>query len=324
MATKLTKQLNSQFNPVIVGGYPVYKCGGRMYGCGGRMMRMYGGFTQNAANNAQFMNWAANNPASKGIGLEAGGMDAVSAGADMIGGTLDAFASNDSPYQKKSVAGSALSGAAKGAAMGSIVPGLGTVVGGALGGLTSAFSSWMGNKKAEEEYNQEQDALLQKQNAMMAANLPGQQAYKRTFAYGGKATGMPQGKATMEDVKYYQKLYPEEMAMGRTVEYEHTKNKNLADRIAADHVKDFEKMAGGPGYYAGLKQAGLTDELAYGGKVGQYLNGGGLDNTSLVTTGGTHEANPNGGVPMGQNALVEEGEYIWKGPEGKYVFSNRF
>lgn len=43
-----------------------------------------------------------------------------------------------------------------------------------------------------------------------------------------------------------------------------------------------------------------------------------------IENGGTHQQNPLGGVPIGNNALVEEGEYIWEGPKGKYVFSNRF
>lgn len=47
--------------------------------------------------------------------------------------------------------------------------------------------------------------------------------------------------------------------------------------------------------------------FAYGGDLTKIQNGG------------THEQNPNGGVPMGQNATVEEGETI----AGNYVFSDR-
>lgn len=97
----------------------------------------------------------------------------------------------------------------------------------------------------------------------------------QSYRYGGKMSNLPQGKATMKDVKMYQSKYPEEMVMGRQVEYEHTKNKHLADRIAADHIKDFEKMTGGAGYYQGLKDSGLTDELKCGGMM-KYSKGGGL------------------------------------------------
>lgn len=74
---------------------------------------------------------------------------------------------------------------------------------------------------------------------------------------------------------------------------------------------------------------------AYGGPLIDYLfsNGGnmsshGADFTNgltFVNEGGSHEENPNGGVPMGVDNngtpnLVEEGETIWK---GDYVFSDR-
>ncbi|HEY8363920.1 MAG TPA: hypothetical protein VIK77_13810, partial [Tissierellaceae bacterium] len=49
-------------------------------------------------------------------------------------------------------------------------------------------------------------------------------------------------------------------------------------------------------------------EMAYGGKLNQY------------NTGGTHESNPNGGIPLnGFNASVEEGETSFQ----DYVFSDR-
>jgi GH24 family phage-related lysozyme (muramidase) len=74
---------------------------------------------------------------------------------------------------------------------------------------------------------------------------------------------------------------------------------------------------------------------AYGGPLIDYLfsSGGnmsshGADFTNgltFVDEGGSHEENPNGGVPMGVDNngtpnLVEEGETIWK---GDYVFSDR-
>ena len=45
-------------------------------------------------------------------------------------------------------------------------------------------------------------------------------------------------------------------------------------------------------------------------------NGGSL---AEVNNGGMHEQNPNGGVPIGQNATVEEGESIM----GDFVYSDR-
>lgn len=70
------------------------------------------------------------------------------------------------------------------------------------------------------------------------------------------------------------------------------------------------------------KYAGFGNYYAYGGdlpRTGDWSNG-----IVEITAGGTHEENPNGGVPMGvdQNGvpnLVEEGEVIFN----DYVFSKR-
>jgi hypothetical protein len=58
-----------------------------------------------------------------------------------------------------------------------------------------------------------------------------------------------------------------------------------------------------------------SNPLAYGGQM-----------TTEYKTGGTHEQNPNGGIPIG-NSLVEEGEIRFDYLENKqpksYIFSNR-
>jgi len=57
-----------------------------------------------------------------------------------------------------------------------------------------------------------------------------------------------------------------------------------------------------------------------------FENGGDiLDRVSEFKNGGLHEINPNGGIPVGQNALTEEGEFMYTTKKGKkYIFSNRF
>ena len=48
-------------------------------------------------------------------------------------------------------------------------------------------------------------------------------------------------------------------------------------------------------------------------------------NFTEFQTGGTHEQNPNGGVPLGPKALVEQGEVKYDSEKfGSYIFSNRF
>jgi len=69
--------------------------------------------------------------------------------------------------------------------------------------------------------------------------------------------------------------------------------------------------------------------MANGGLLNSYANGGNMDNiTDRLTefkNGGTHEQSPTGGIPVGNNALTEEGEFLFVNKDGKkYVFSNRF
>lgn len=57
----------------------------------------------------------------------------------------------------------------------------------------------------------------------------------------------------------------------------------------------------------------------------QHTDGGNLDNTTYYAAGGSHQSNINGGIPIGKNALVEEGEYRYDSPKrGSYIFSARF
>lgn len=52
----------------------------------------------------------------------------------------------------------------------------------------------------------------------------------------------------------------------------------------------------------------------------RYAEGGTLNQFNV---GGTHEQNPNGGIPQGPNAMVEQGETSTKTPNGKYIYSDR-
>lgn len=69
----------------------------------------------------------------------------------------------------------------------------------------------------------------------------------------------------------------------------------------------------------GLRMAAFGGQLSTNGA--DFPNNGGLN---FINNGGTHEKNPNNGVPQGvsidgQQNLVEEGEVVWN----DYVFSNR-
>lgn len=67
--------------------------------------------------------------------------------------------------------------------------------------------------------------------------------------------------------------------------------------------------------------------FATGGDIGNVINRNPvqestkrLDGITEYKNGGTHEANTNGGIPIGNKGRVEEGEVR----VGKYIFSNRF
>lgn len=69
---------------------------------------------------------------------------------------------------------------------------------------------------------------------------------------------------------------------------------------------------------------------AYQGSNIPMANGGKMNNPvpdgnnlfASFDVGGTHEENPNGGIPIGMNT-VEEGESKFKFDDGNYVFSDR-
>lgn len=71
--------------------------------------------------------------------------------------------------------------------------------------------------------------------------------------------------------------------------------------------------------YGNPDYANLYGYAAYGGKV-PMANGG----LMMFNGGGTHEQNSLGGIPLGQNASVEQGETAMDlGPMSKYIFSDR-
>lgn len=68
--------------------------------------------------------------------------------------------------------------------------------------------------------------------------------------------------------------------------------------------------------------------MAMGGKMNPLTIDSPIGDTSFFATGGTHEQNPNGGIPQGVNAqgklrTTEQNEFKIKFPDGDYIFSNR-
>lgn len=165
-------------------------------------------------------------------------------------------------------------------------------------GAGSMASNTVGdiNKKNQQRLNDQNNEQIQGQNRLDQYNMNNQQSMIPTFAYGGDylpsagvygdggdvvngglnkssrgygynmmAQGghLPEGNSTLKEAKEFEKLYPDEMKAGTQVEYEHTGNTKLAQRIAADHIKDNIKInqGGAPDYYKKLQMAGISDEL---------------------------------------------------------------
>jgi hypothetical protein len=160
-----------------------------------------------------------------------------------------------------------------------------------VGGFAKTAASEKINKN-QEELNQLNNIQLVGQDRLNQYNANNKnQGMIPTFAMGGsvgylpsagtyaKGGHLPEGNSTLKEAKEFIKLYPDEMNAGTEVEYEHTGNKKLAQRIAADHVKDSLKMnqGGAPDYYKKLQAAGISDEL---NKMPQVMaNGGPLKRT---------------------------------------------
>ena len=75
------------------------------------------------------------------------------------------------------------------------------------------------------------------------------------------------------------------------------------------------------GIGVGALAGALPHLFGNGGKL-SYSEGGDMALTEFKG-GGTHEENPNGGIPVGENALVEENETMADVADTKFVFSDR-
>jgi hypothetical protein len=75
------------------------------------------------------------------------------------------------------------------------------------------------------------------------------------------------------------------------------------------------------GMGVGALAGALPHLFGNGGKL-SYSEGGDMALTEFKG-GGTHEENPNGGIPVGENALVEENETMADVADTKFVFSDR-
>lgn len=106
----------------------------------------------------------------------------------------------------------------------------------------------------------------------------------------------------------------------------HSNALNVANqRNQLTNLRSMANMASYGGNIIGLKRK----DMNYYANGGYTSKGTDINDVVSITTGGTHEENPLGGVPYGKDNqgkqnLVEQGEQIWTDTNGQeFVFSNR-
>lgn len=178
MASKLTKKINSRFNPTLLSGYPIYTYGGLMKKYAG------GGFMIPTDLQQEFIKQGTENTNLANLGLNI---------ADTMGETIAGISNTARPNKPNygaNIGAGALKGTAQGAAIGSIVPGVGTLIGGAIGGISGTISGLGKSIVKDQEIKQQEEVEKQGRidtlKKQMISNLPAQHYYQPTFAMGGK------------------------------------------------------------------------------------------------------------------------------------------
>ena len=210
-------------------------------------------------------------------------------------------------------------GSLAGAGIGSIIPGVGTAIGasigGSVGGIVQADDARSDAEELQEQRLQEQQKQINVSNILNG--LQPQQQYDNVMGYGGN---LSRAKDYGSKKKPYPSVRSGDFAGGHR-SYPIPTRADAIDalRLAGLHGRN-DVRAKVYRKYPGLKKADgglmLMDNV-YSGIT--------EDNTNIYKNGGTHETNPIGGIPIGRNALVEEGEVRYKSDKyGDYIFSNRY
>ena len=171
-----------------------------------------------------------------------------------------------------------------------VAPGVGTAVKGATRGAQGYAQGENNNvtKDQRDTYNK----------IMPYASAVGSAASSVTGMMGGQGQGMPDGSSGMGPQDASANYVPMQQP-NQTPQYLEPPTSTA--------------LAANPSY------GNLYGYAAYGGMI--PMAEGGLMH---FEGGGTHEQNPNGGIPLGQNASVEEGETAMNLDDmSKYIFSDR-
>lgn len=342
MAKKISKKINSKFNPTFVSGYPIYAYGGRMN------PKEYG-----------FGSWLGENAGA--IGTVAGTIGGAFLGAPQIGAQIGGSVGGavqkgvEANQQEEELQQQLIQqqqDALKEERINNIpaqhdyVPTFAT--GGKISEVTKGTkeemehtSSKKKSRKIAKEHLQEDPKYytkLKKAGLADSYNLGG---LMNSYADGGPLNpnykdiykGINNYKQSMKDWENTQAKMDStlnaQVQQGGLGNYSVYSQDNIPvnpiDTMSNQTLKGYNdwmqnkidsiKNSQSPQY----KEAPIYNN---------YANGGNLDNItdrlSEVDSGQTHEQSPIGGVPVTKSALVEDDEFIFTTKKGdKYVFSNR-
>lgn len=249
-------------------------------------------------------------------GMSSGTANMIGGAANVAGGIVGSTLSNG----KTSGVGNALSTASSFASNFGPVGGLAGGVLNTIGGIANAFGG--------SKLNYENIAKIQGQ----INNLNNFQSNASSFdtladQWGNTALSLNFSRKDIGSGPKARKLYKSLVTDARlAAAFAENSMQNSADNLSEDTMNKLQKQ-----YYSPTG-TGTSASAAYGGFLNKYDFGGSLNTNggsfptglTFINEGGTHESNPNEGVPMGigENGmpnLVEQGEAIYK----DYVFSNR-
>lgn len=166
---------------------------------------------------------------------------------------------------------------------------------------------------AVEDY-QRQQQLNQGINGVASA-IPGYgQLYGAARGLTGGIQGMLGEETYNADTGKIEKTYSSNVEEGLDNTLKPAHEHTVDEFSEGDWVSGIHSIFS-PGSYLIGKNAGIDWNFKNGGRM--YNNGGDLKLTEF-TEGGKHEQNPNGGIPLGPNAFVEEGETMYD----NFIFSD--
>jgi len=193
-------------------------------------------------------------------------------------------------------------GTVVGAGVGTLIaPGIGTSIGASIGGQVGGNVQKSDEQKTAQQLQEEQ-ARMQLGQYQAAQSSQNTSALIPTFRNGGMMLYADGGNINIK---------PSKRGTFTTAAKKHGQG---VQEFASTVMSNKENYSP-----AMVKKANFARNASQWRKA----NGGELQmsNTepTVYTTGGTHEQNPNGGIPIGNKGLVEQGEVRY----GDYIFSNR-